>query len=95
MERCSFPDGPVNCAVSGGADSMALLALASSAGLEVTAIHVDHGIRPGSSEEADIVAATASALALNLNHDRLLSMLGRILRNGQGKPDTVFYLKRS
>ena len=59
LERCSFPDGPVNCAVSGGADSMALLALASSAGLEVTAIHVDHGIRPGSSEEADIVAATA------------------------------------
>ena len=44
LERCSFPDGPVNCAVSGGADSMALLALASSAGLEVTAIHVDHGI---------------------------------------------------
>ena len=23
LERCSFPDGPVNCAVSGGADSMA------------------------------------------------------------------------
>ena len=59
LERCSFPDGPVNCAVSGGADSMALLALASSAGLEVTAIHVDHGIRPDSSEEADTVAAAA------------------------------------
>ena len=42
LERCSFPEGPVNCAVSGGADSMALLALASSAGLEVTAIHVDN-----------------------------------------------------
>ena len=38
---------------------MALLALASLAGLEVTAIHVDHGIRPDSSKEADTVAAAA------------------------------------
>ena len=59
LERCSFPDGPVDCAVSGGADSMALLALASSAGLEVTAIHVDHGIREGSGDEAEVVAAAA------------------------------------
>ncbi len=38
---------------------MALLALASSAGLEVTAIHVDHGIRADSENEAYIVALAA------------------------------------
>ena len=38
----------VTCAVSGGADSLALLVLAVEAGCEVTAVHVDHGLRPGS-----------------------------------------------
>jgi tRNA(Ile)-lysidine synthase len=47
------------CAVSGGADSLALLALACAAGASATAIHVDHGLRSGSGEEADIVAAAA------------------------------------
>jgi tRNA(Ile)-lysidine synthase len=50
----------VVCAVSGGADSLALLALAVEAGLEVTAVHVDHGIRPGSVAEAEVVAAAAT-----------------------------------
>ena len=62
LARCSFPtpdDGPVTCAVSGGADSLALLVLATSAGLDVTAMHVDHGLRPGSASEADVVAAAA------------------------------------
>ncbi|MFL2696915.1 MAG: ATP-binding protein [Acidimicrobiales bacterium] len=95
LERCSFPDGPVNCAVSGGADSMALLALASSAGLEVTAIHVDHGIRPDSSEEADTVAAAAERFGAQLNHYQLVLTPGRILRNVRVKRDTVFCLKRS
>jgi tRNA(Ile)-lysidine synthase len=45
--------------VSGGADSLALLVLACAAGCDVTAIHVDHGLRDGSSREADIVAAAA------------------------------------
>jgi len=49
----------VSVAVSGGADSLALLALAAAAGLEVTAFHVDHGIRAGSSSEADLVAAAS------------------------------------
>jgi tRNA(Ile)-lysidine synthase len=60
LARCSFPAGPVHCAVSGGADSLALLALARAAGLEVTAIHVDHGLRPGSADEAEVVAAAAT-----------------------------------
>jgi tRNA(Ile)-lysidine synthase len=45
--------------VSGGADSLALLVLACAAGCQVTAIHVDHGLRPGSASEADVVAAAA------------------------------------
>jgi len=46
--------------VSGGADSLALLVLAVAAGCEVTAWHVDHGLRPGSGAEADVVAAAAA-----------------------------------
>lgn len=47
------------CAVSGGADSLALLALAVEAGCEATAVHVDHGLRPGSAGEAGAVRAAA------------------------------------
>ncbi len=49
----------MTCAVSGGADSLALLALAGWAGCSVTAVHVDHGLRPGSASEADVVQAAA------------------------------------
>lgn len=49
----------MDCAVSGGADSLALLMLATEAGLEVTAWHVDHGLRPGSPTEADVVRRAA------------------------------------
>jgi len=64
LERCTFaPAGtPVTCAVSGGPDSLALLALAVAAGCEVTAVHVDHGLRAGSEAEADLVAEAATAL---------------------------------
>jgi tRNA(Ile)-lysidine synthase len=48
--------------VSGGADSLALLALAVAAGCRVTAIHVDHGLRAGSAAEADVVAGAADLL---------------------------------
>lgn len=45
--------------MSGGADSLALLVLAVAAGCEVTAVHVDHGLRPGSAAEADVVRTAA------------------------------------
>lgn len=48
------------CAVSGGADSLALLVLAVEAGCEVTAIHVDHGARPA---DADAEAAVVEDAA--------------------------------
>ncbi len=59
---CSFPapGTAVTCAVSGGADSLALLVLAVTAGCAVTAVHVDHALRPGSAAEADVVAAVAA-----------------------------------
>jgi tRNA(Ile)-lysidine synthase len=61
LARCRFPapGAAAACAVSGGADSLALLVLACAAGCDVTAIHVDHGLRPGSDREADVVAAAA------------------------------------
>ena len=56
--------GSVVVACSGGPDSMALLALAADRGLDVTAVHVDHGLRPGSAAEADVVGAHADALGV-------------------------------
>ena len=61
LARCSFPPAGsrATCAVSGGADSLALLVLAVEGGCEVTAVHVDHGLRPRSGREADLVADVA------------------------------------
>ncbi len=61
LERCTFPEPGtgLTCGVSGGADSLALLVLAVAAGCVVTAVHVDHGLRPGSHTEADVVSAAA------------------------------------
>jgi len=63
LGRCVFPPPgtAVDCAVSGGPDSTALLVLAGVAGLDVTAWHVDHGLRPGSADEGRMVARTAIA----------------------------------
>jgi len=59
---CRFPPPgtPLVCAVSGGADSLALLVLAVAAGCDVTAVHVDHGLRAGSSSEAAVVGDAAA-----------------------------------
>ena len=65
LHRCTFPadsgDGPLVVAVSGGADSVALLALAVATGRPTTAVHVDHGLRPGSAAEAGPVADLCAA----------------------------------
>ena len=61
LSRCRFPAAgtEVTCAVSGGADSLALLVLAVAAGTRATAVHVDHGLRAGSEDEAHVVADAA------------------------------------
>ncbi|HKY77922.1 MAG TPA: tRNA lysidine(34) synthetase TilS [Acidimicrobiia bacterium] len=61
-ERFAGLTPPVVVACSGGPDSLALLALASEAGLEPVAVHVDHGARAGSAAEVDVVAGFAERL---------------------------------
>lgn len=62
VTRCTFPPpgSRVDLAVSGGADSLALLVLAAHAGLDATAYHVDHGLRPSSAREAGVVEEAAA-----------------------------------
>jgi tRNA(Ile)-lysidine synthase len=55
---------PVVVACSGGPDSVALLALAADAGLAPVAVHVDHGLRPDSAADAEVVRAAAATLGV-------------------------------
>lgn len=73
LGRCTFPPAgtEVTAAVSGGADSLALLVLAVDAGCRVTAVHVDHGLRPGSAEEANVVAAAAARSGARFRAERV------------------------
>ena len=73
LRRCTFPPpGTATvCGVSGGADSLALLELAVAAGCSVTAVHVDHGLRPGSSAEAEVVADAARGIGAEFRSERV------------------------
>src|SRR3990172_8633235 len=59
---------PVLVAVSGGADSVALLhtlvALAPAWRLRLSALHVDHGLRPDAARDADVVQALGARLGV-------------------------------
>jgi tRNA(Ile)-lysidine synthase len=73
LSRCAFPaaGSELTCAVSGGPDSLALLALACEAGCAVTAVHVDHGLRPGSAVEGEVVEAAARRFGARFRSERL------------------------
>ena len=64
VARCPFPapGSTVACGLSGGPDSVALVALASAAGLDVTAWHVNHGLRPSALDDAEAARAVAARL---------------------------------
>jgi len=61
LARCEFPQpgSPLDCAVSGGVDSLTLMALGVAHGCLVTAYHVDHKIRSESSHERAMVEHAA------------------------------------
>jgi len=73
LGRTTFPPAgtSVTCAVSGGADSLALLILSVAAGCVTTAVHVDHGLRPGSASEADVVREATSRLGARFRSERV------------------------
>lgn len=62
--------------MSGGADSLALLVLAAAAGCDVTAVHVDHGLRVGSRAEADVVAGAATRFGAGFRTERVTVEVG-------------------
>ena len=64
LPRCTFPHPgtAVDCALSGGADSTALVALARMADLRVTAHHVHHGIRDRADHDVDAARDLADLL---------------------------------
>ncbi len=65
LARTRFPVvAHLHCAVSGGADSLALLLLASMTTTPTTAWHVDHSLRAGSHHEFATVRDVAAALGI-------------------------------
>ena len=67
LERCRFPaaGSHVSCGLSGGPDSSALVVLAIRAGLDVTAWHVNHGLRPSADDDEAAARAIASQLGVD------------------------------
>lgn len=65
LDELIEPSGRIGLAVSGGPDSLALLLLAAAARPgNVQAATVDHGLRPGSREEAQAVAGICERLGV-------------------------------
>jgi tRNA(Ile)-lysidine synthase len=65
-----LPDGArvvVGC--SGGADSVALLALSCACDFDTVAVYVDHGLRAGTAHEAEAVAGIAARLGAGFRRE--------------------------
>jgi tRNA(Ile)-lysidine synthase len=61
-----IPPGPVLVLLSGGGDSVALLHLAVGAGADVSALHVNYGLREGADEDEAFVRDLCSSLGVPL-----------------------------
>src|SRR4051794_20667325 len=65
LDALSASGARIGIAVSGGPDSLALLLLAAAARPgKIDAATVDHGLRPGSREEAEMVAGVCAILGV-------------------------------
>ena len=66
LGRCDFPapGRPVQLAVSGGADSVAMALLAREAGHEIVVWHIDHGLRGAAGDDAEFVEKFAADLGM-------------------------------
>ena len=98
LARCRFPaaGSDVTLAVSGGADSLALLALAAQAELCGVVVHVDHGLRAGSADEAAVVRDAAArygfafrAERVDVGHGPNLEARARAARRAVLPPDAL------
>ncbi len=90
LAKCTFEGlaGPQRCGVSGGADSIALLWLATQAGLQVEAVYVDHQTRSTTNQEATFVSniakrfgASFSTVQVEVNATSDLEQQWRIARH--------------
>ncbi|MEM7141298.1 MAG: tRNA lysidine(34) synthetase TilS [Actinomycetota bacterium] len=64
LDRCDFPAGHLDLAVSGGADSVAMALLARTADRSFTIWHVHHGLTSAADDAADAVAKLAADLGV-------------------------------
>jgi tRNA(Ile)-lysidine synthase len=76
LRRSTFPPAgtAVVCGLSGGADSTALVRLGVEAGCDVTALHVNHGLRPSADLDEACARRTAERLdvAFRAEHIELI-----------------------
>ena len=80
---------PLAVAVSGGADSMALLHAACTVSSDVTVLHVDHGLREDSPEDRRFVEDAAAALGCQFHAHALHDLERRAKTNGFGLEATA------
>lgn len=73
LRRSTFPTPgtSVVCGLSGGADSTALVRLAVAAGCDVTAVHVNHGLRPSADDDQACALATAERLGIEFRAEHI------------------------
>ena len=65
QEKCRLtPDQPVLVGVSGGPDSLCLLHLLWKLGVPLAVAHLDHGLRPESSADAQYVSEIAASMQI-------------------------------
>lgn len=92
LDRLSGSGGPIALAVSGGPDSLALLLLAAAAWPGcVSALTVDHGLRPESASEAAMVARLCAVLGVP-HRTLVLQGLGASKANVQARAREARYL---